>query len=64
MTNFTVEEKHINCYKTVGLSEQYTLEAGDKLTDQADLVEIANKTVPAGYKVLVEVTIHAEVIKL
>ncbi len=62
--DFIVDETHTNCYTTVGFSEEYTLEAGDKLTDQADLVAIASKTVPAGYRVKVGVVIRAEVEKL
>ncbi len=64
MADFTVTEEHTTEYKISKFRKVYTLEAGEKLTDQADLVAIANKTVPAGYSMLVRVTIRAEVSKL
>jgi len=64
MGNFTIEEKQITTHNIKHFNEEYTLEAGEKLTDKSELVEIANKTVPSGYRVKVNVTIQAEVEKL
>lgn len=58
MPNFTINEETIRTITR--FSKIITLEAGKKLTDDADLVNIAGKTVPAGYKITVRVNIRAE----
>lgn len=62
--DFTVTETQTTEYTIKLFQKLYTLNAGGKLTDYADLVEVANKTIPAGYKVEVGVTIRAKVKKL
>ena len=57
MADFEITEKQVKSYSSAGFNQVYDLEAGGKLSDDATLIAIANKTVPTGYKVKVEVSI-------
>jgi len=56
MADFTIDT--ISTKKINGFAKSITLNAGEKLSSDAQLVAIANKTVPAGYKVTATVFIQ------
>jgi len=57
MPDFNITEVQRTRYELKGFNQEYTLEAGGKLSDDATLIAIAGKTVPTGYRVKVDVNI-------
>lgn len=65
MADFEITETPTVSRSVQGFSKNYTLEAGEKLSDDDTLIAIAGKTVPAGYRVRVNVDVNVlEVEKL
>lgn len=65
MADFEITETSILSLNVEGFSKEYRLEAGEKLSDDDTLIAIAGKTVPAGYRVRVNVDVNVlEVEKL
>lgn len=58
MADFQVVEAHHTSYSLPGYSNEYILEAGEKLSNDSSLLTIAGKTVPSGYRVTVNVDIQ------
>ena len=57
MANFETEEIVTTVRRLSQLQKEITLTAGQKLTDDADLVAFAQKTVPTGKVAIIDVTI-------
>lgn len=63
MADFTIVEDTKR--RADSFHKRITLEAGEKLADDAQLVAISQMTVPAGYRIVASVVIEShEVIKL
>ena len=63
MANFESEEVVTTIRRLPQLTKEITLTAGQKLTDDADLVAFAQKTVPAGKVAIIEVNITVKSIR-
>lgn len=59
MANFQITETTRTERSIPRLSKEIILEAGQKLSDDTDILAIAQKTVPAGYRITVNVDIIA-----
>jgi hypothetical protein len=57
MADFTIETTTIK--KTPLFQKWFTLTAGQKLSDNAEVLALAQKTVPKGYKANVHILIEA-----
>jgi hypothetical protein len=64
MADFAVTKTTYDHYSIDTLDLEYELTAGGKLNDIPQLINIASKTVPTGYKVKVRIHIDADVEKL
>lgn len=64
MANLTITEQTVTSYRLENITAELTLNAGEKLADIPAVINYAQKTVPAGYRVKLYVDITGEVEKL
>jgi len=64
MADFQIEETIYTHYSTKRYNKELVLNPGDKLANDSDLVDIAQRTMPAGYRARVAIHIDATIEKL
>ena len=63
MADFTITETNYTYYNIKPFYKEIELTAGEKLSDDADLVMIASKRIPIGYKAKIVICIDAKIEK-